>query len=84
MLEITAALLLIVWALGLFSGSALGAAAYILPMVALTAIVLRIHDGTRRKASATARPQIVHDAAPRGEQPAVASHARREQHARAA
>lgn len=38
---------MLVWTLGLFSGSALGAAIYVLPIVALTAIGLRVYDSVR-------------------------------------
>lgn len=87
MLEITATLLLIIWALGLFSGSALGAAAYVLPMLALTAIVLRVYDSARSKAHAKARPRMVHTAAahsPQSVPPAGASDGGGERHAEAA
>lgn len=83
MLEITAALTLMLWTLGLFSGSVLGAAFYVLPVVALTALGLRVYESLRNHAHETVaapRPEI---APARSAQPAAQSRSATE-HARAA
>lgn len=49
MLEIIAALTMLFWTLGLFSGAALGAAVYVLPLVAVTAIGLRVYDSVHNR-----------------------------------
>jgi hypothetical protein len=83
MLEITAALTMILWTLGLFSGSALGAAVYVLPIVALTALGLRVYESLRSNAHEKAAPPTPEIAPARSAQPAVQSRSETE-HARAA
>jgi hypothetical protein len=83
MLEITAALTMILWTLGLFSGSALGAAVYVLPIVALTALGLRVYESLRGRAHEKAASPGPEVAPARSAQPAVQSRSATE-HARAA
>lgn len=83
MLEITAALTMILWTLGLASGSALGAAVYVLPIIALTALGLRLYESLRGNAHENAAPPTSEIAPARSAQTAVQSQAATE-HARAA
>lgn len=88
MLEITAALTMILWTLGLASGSALGAAVYVLPVIALTALGLRLYECLRNKAHETkahetAAPAEQETAPANSAQPAMQNRSATE-HARAA
>ena len=57
MLEIIAAFLLIFWSLGLISGVAVSSAVHILPVIALTAIVLKVYDIARSRTREHVRAQ---------------------------
>lgn len=61
MLEIVATFSLIFWALGLISGVAVGSTIHVLPLIALTAIVLRLYEATRARADEAPRVAPVHE-----------------------